>query len=154
MAEIRWKWTWRHFSAVGGPIWIKLCRLAQTGMLTAVIWSKSKPEVEFQYDEHFWRIHCHYPRATCHIAACYHRSNSMAWSQRHVTHCRVNEFHPPYWKLFFAVFSSCSLGFGERRLSYRLRYTCYAKWNAKSRPIQSILVSFRKIIFHFLCKSP
>jgi len=34
------------FSAVGGLIWIKFRRLVQNDMSTAVIWSKSKPEVE------------------------------------------------------------------------------------------------------------
>jgi len=29
--------------------WIKFGRLVQNGMSTAVIWSKSKPELEFQY---------------------------------------------------------------------------------------------------------
>jgi len=37
------------FSAEGGPIWIKFRRLVQNDMSTAVIWPKSKPEVEFQY---------------------------------------------------------------------------------------------------------
>jgi len=37
------------FSAMGGPIWIKFRRLVQNDMPTAVLWSKSKPEVEFQY---------------------------------------------------------------------------------------------------------
>jgi len=37
------------FSAEGGPVWIKFRRLVQNGMSTAVIWSKSKPDVEFQY---------------------------------------------------------------------------------------------------------
>jgi len=37
------------FSAEGGPIWIIFRRLVQNDMPTAVIWSKSKPEVEFQY---------------------------------------------------------------------------------------------------------
>ena len=37
------------FSAKGGPIWIKFRRLVQNDMSTAVIWPKSKPEVEFQY---------------------------------------------------------------------------------------------------------
>jgi len=37
------------FSAQGGPIWIKFRRLVQNDMSTAVIWPKSKPEVEFQY---------------------------------------------------------------------------------------------------------
>ena len=38
-------------------------------------------------------------------------------SQSHVSHCRVKEFHPPYWKSYFAVFylllSWCCLGFGN-----------------------------------------
>jgi len=37
------------FSAESGPIWIKFRRLVQNNMLSAVIWSKSKPDVEFQY---------------------------------------------------------------------------------------------------------
>jgi len=37
------------FCAEGGPIWIKFRRLLQNDMSTAVIWSKSKPDVEFQY---------------------------------------------------------------------------------------------------------
>jgi len=37
------------FSAEGGPIWITFRRLVQNDMLTAVMWSKSKPEIEFQY---------------------------------------------------------------------------------------------------------
>jgi len=37
------------FSAEGGPIWIKLCRLVQNNVSTAVIWSKLKPDIEFQY---------------------------------------------------------------------------------------------------------
>jgi len=37
------------FSTDGGPIWIKFRRLVQNDMSTAVMWSKSKPDVEFQY---------------------------------------------------------------------------------------------------------
>jgi len=69
-------------------------------MSTAVIWSKSKPDVEYQYGGRFgefygmsshsqppatmqgaatWRIQCHDPKATCHIAGCCHRR-----MQRHV----------------------------------------------------------------------
>jgi len=36
-------------SAEGGPIWIKFRRLVQNDMPTAVIRSKSKPDLEFQY---------------------------------------------------------------------------------------------------------
>jgi len=51
MAEIRHLEN-RHdiiFSAEGGLIWITFRRLVQNDMSTAVIWSKSKPDVEFQY---------------------------------------------------------------------------------------------------------
>jgi len=44
-----WKSTWRHFSAAGCPIWTKFRKLLQYDMPTAVIWSKWKQEVEFQY---------------------------------------------------------------------------------------------------------
>jgi len=40
------------FSAKGGSIWIKFRRLVQNDMSTAVMWSKSKPEVEFQHGGH------------------------------------------------------------------------------------------------------
>jgi len=37
------------FSAEGGPIWIKFRRLVPNDVSTAIMWSKSKPDVEFQY---------------------------------------------------------------------------------------------------------
>ena len=70
------------FSAEGGPIWTTFRRLVQNDMSTAVIWSKSKPDVEFQYGGRLgefhgipeppatlqgaatWRIQRHDPRAT------------------------------------------------------------------------------------------
>jgi len=58
------------FSAEGGPIWIKFRRLVQNDMSTAVIWSKSKPDAEFQYGGHLGEL------------------NGMS-SQSHVSHCRV-----------------------------------------------------------------
>jgi len=58
------------FSAEGGPIWIKFCRLAQNDMSTAMIWSKSKPDVEFQYSGRLDEFH------------------GMS-SQSHVSHCMV-----------------------------------------------------------------
>ena len=51
MAEIRHLKN-RHyviFFAEGGPILMKFRRLVQNDMLTAVMWSKSKPDVEFQH---------------------------------------------------------------------------------------------------------
>jgi len=58
------------FSAVSGPIWIKFCRLVQNDMSTAEIWSKLKPDVEFQHGGRLGEY------------------NGMS-SQSHVSHCRV-----------------------------------------------------------------
>jgi len=114
------------FSAEGGPIWIKFRRLVQNDMSTAVMWSNSKPDVEFQYGGRLGEF------------------NGMS-SQSHLAHCRVlplGEFtvtipepHIPECKNsirhienrfspYFIFCFSCSLGFDEWRLSYRLRYTC------------------------------
>jgi len=48
----------------------KIRRLVQNDMLTAVMWSKSKPDVEFQYDGRLGEF------------------NGMS-SQSHVSHCRM-----------------------------------------------------------------
>jgi len=53
-----------------GPIWIKFRRLVHNDMSTAVIWSKSKPDVEFQYGGHLGELH------------------GMSF-QSHLPHCRV-----------------------------------------------------------------
>ena len=45
------------FSAEGGLIWIQFWRLVQNDMSTAVIWSKWKPDVEFQYGECLGEFH-------------------------------------------------------------------------------------------------
>ena len=57
-------------SAEGGPIRIKFRRLFQYDMSTAVKWSKSKPEVEFQY------------------GGCLGEFNGMS-SQSHVSRCGI-----------------------------------------------------------------
>ena len=58
------------FSAEGGPIRIKFRRLVQNDTSTAMMWSKSKPDVEFQY------------------GGCLGEFNGMS-SQSHVSHRRV-----------------------------------------------------------------
>jgi len=83
MAEIRHLEN-RHdviFSAEGGPIWIKFRRLMQNDMSTAVMWSKSKPDVEFHYGGCLGEFNGMSSRATCHTAGCCHRANSMASSR-------------------------------------------------------------------------
>ena len=103
------------FSAVGGPIWLKFRTLLQSDMFTAVIWSKSKPEVQFQYGATLQgsatrRIQWHVildPRATL----------QGEWIPSAILKI-------VFRRILFFLFSECSLGFGERRLSYRLRYTC------------------------------
>jgi len=58
------------FSAEGGLIWIKLWRLVQNDISTALMWPKSKPDVEFQYGGRLGEF------------------NGMS-SQSYVSHCRV-----------------------------------------------------------------
>jgi len=72
MAEMHYLANRHHviFSAEGGPIWIKFRKLVQNNVSPVVIWSKSKPEVEFQYGGRLGEF------------------NGMS-SQSHVSHCRV-----------------------------------------------------------------
>ena len=59
------------FSAEGGPNWIKFSsRLVQNDTSTAVMWSKSKPDVEFEYGRRLREF------------------NGTSY-QSHVSHCRV-----------------------------------------------------------------
>jgi len=58
------------FSAEGDLIWIKFRRLMQNDMSTAVMWSKSKPDVQFQYGGRLGEFH------------------GMS-SQSHLAHCKV-----------------------------------------------------------------
>jgi len=93
------------FSAEGGPIWIKCRRLVQnSGDMVEIetrcrmpIWQTFRriqwhvilePPATLQ-GAATWRIQCHDPRATCHIAGCCHMVNSLSWSQSYVSHCRV-----------------------------------------------------------------
>ena len=54
-------------------------------MSTAVIWSKSKLDVEFQYGGRLGELHGCHPRATRHVAGCCHLVNSLSWFQPHAT---------------------------------------------------------------------
>jgi len=77
------------FSAEGGPIWTKFIRLVHNDMSTAVIWWKSKPEVEFQYGGHLGEFtgmssQSHLPH--CRVLP---PGDLMSWSQSYVSHCRV-----------------------------------------------------------------
>ena len=147
MAEIRHLEN-RHdviFYAEGGPIWIK--KNSQTGAEWHVdcgdmvktetrcripIWRTfgriqrhviPKPRITLHCAATWW-IHCHDPRATCHIAGCSHLAKSMSWSC-HTAGCNTSIRHMEnrfrhYFILFFnAVWALTSGGF-----VYRLRYTC------------------------------
>ena len=167
-----WKSTWLHFfSAEDGPIWIKFRRLVQNDMSTAVMWSKSKPDVVLQYGRRLGEFHgkssqSHLPhckvlppgefnvmipelcvshcrvlslgeftvshdyRPTCHIAVCSHLAKSMSW----LCHIASATLKIIFRNIFFFCFLKCSLGFDERRLSYRIWYTCFIQllWAANS----------------------
>jgi len=168
------------FSAEGGPIWIKFRRLLQNDISTVVIWSKSRPDVEFQYggrlDEfngmlsQSYLLHCRVLPPG--------EFNDMS-SHGHVSLCRVGRLLPlgeftvmipqPHAALlqgvritsailkvafrhilFFFVFL-CSLGFDERQLSYRLRYTCFedVNYDAISITLSSFLVNLADIRLMF-----
>ena len=60
------------FSAEGGPIWIKCRRLVQNDMSTAVMWSKLKPGVEFQYGGRLGEFN-----GTYHTVGCCHLANTV-----------------------------------------------------------------------------
>jgi len=138
------------FSAEGALISIKFRRLVQNDMSTAVIWSKSKPEVEFQYSGRLVEFNgmlsqSHLPHCRVLLPGEF---NDMS-SQSHVSRCSVGllplgeftvmipEPHATLQgvrilsailkivfrlMLFFVFITQFGL---ERRLSYRLRYTCF-----------------------------
>jgi len=132
-----WKSTWRQFfSAEGGPIFGDCCNDMSTAVHVVEIETRcripiwqtfslgefngmsSQSHVSHSTVLTTWWIYCHDSRATCHIAGC---KNSI----RHIE----NRFSP-YFIFFhhhFICSVKCSLGFDERRLSYRLRYTCFCK---------------------------
>ena len=151
------------FSADGSPIWIKFRRLVQNDISTAVMWSKSKPDVEFQYGKRLGEFHG--TSSQSHLPHCRvlppSKFNSMS-SHSHVSHCRVlplGEFTvmipEPHATLqgviipsailkivlrhiLFFVFLKCSLGFDKRQLSYHLRYTfllCYISVYLKTKSV-------------------
>jgi len=124
------------FSANSGPIWIKFRRLVQNDVSTAVMWSKSKPDVEFQYGKCLAEFHgmssqSHVSHCRelplgeftvmipelCYIAGCSHLAKSMSWSC-HIAGCNnsiryIENRFSPYFILFLknAVWALTSGGF-------------------------------------------
>jgi len=78
------------FSAEGIPICIKFPRLVQNDMLTDVIWSKLKPDVEFQYGGRLGEFHGMSPQSHLpHYRVLPPGEFNGMSSQSHVSHCRV-----------------------------------------------------------------
>jgi len=112
------------YSAEGGPIWIKFRRLEQYDMSTAVIWSKSKPDVQFQYGGRLGEFH------------------GMS-SQSDVSHCRVLPLGE------FTVMTYATL---QGAVTWRNRCHDCATWQGVIIP--SVLkIVFRHILFFvvFVC---
>jgi len=128
------------FAAEGGPIWIKFCRLVQNDLLIAVIWSKSKPDVEFQYGGRLGEFHViQEPPAHCRVLPLGeftvmipepHATLQGAVTWRNQCHDR-DTLHGVIipsailkigFRHIFFCFFKCSVGFDERRLSYCFRY--------------------------------
>ena len=129
MAEIRHLEN-RHdviFSAEGGPIWIKFRRTVQNDIMsTAVIWSKSKPAVEFQYGGRLGEFH------------------GMS-SQSHVSHCRVL----PLGK--FTVMIPEPLPHATLQGAFIWRNQCHDRATLQGVKIPSAILKivFRHILFIF-----
>jgi len=100
-----WKSTWRHFFLQGRS---DVDKMSQTGAewhvdCSDMVEMETGSRIPIMADVCAnWMAH--HPRATFHTAWCCHLVNSMSWSQSHVPHCGVKEFHPPYWKLFLPYF--------------------------------------------------
>ena len=78
------------FFAEGGPIWIKLRRLVQNDITTAVMWSKSKPDVEFQYDGRLGEFNGMSSQShVSHYRVVPLGEYSLSRFQSHMPHCRV-----------------------------------------------------------------
>jgi len=73
MAEIH------HFENRHDVIFSPKDKMVHNDMLTAMIWPKSKPYVEFKYyDERLGEFNGMSSQTTCHIAGCCHLANSMS----------------------------------------------------------------------------
>ena len=77
------------FSVEGGPIWIKFRRLVQNDMLTAVTWSKSKPDVEFQYGGRLGEFNGMSSQSHCRGGLLTNSMFHESWFHSYVSHCRV-----------------------------------------------------------------
>jgi len=130
------------FSSEGGPIWIKFRRLVQNDMSTAVIWSKSKPDVEFQYGDRLGEFH------------------GMS-SQSHVSHCRVlplGEFTvmipESHATLHGVIIASAILKIVFRHIIYILKNTVWALTSGGFRIVSDTLVNvvatLKSILFAYL----
>jgi len=138
-------------SAEGGPIWIKFQRLVQNDMSSAVKWWKSKPDVEFQYSGRLGEFNG--MSSQSHLSHCRvlplgeftvtipepHATLQGAVTWRKQCHDRATlqgvRIPSAILKIVFCHIISffcfyCSLGFDERRLSYRLRYICSTRSSA------------------------
>ena len=77
------------FSAEGGPIWIKFCRLVHNDMSTAVMCGNGNQMLISNMAEVLANLMACHLRATYHISGCCHLVNSLSRFQSHMPHCRV-----------------------------------------------------------------
>jgi len=129
------------FSVEGGKIWIKIletgaewhvdcgdvveietrCRIPIWRTFWGIQWHVIPEPPAILQAAATWWIHCHDSRATCHIAGYSNLAKSMSWSC-HIARCKnsirhiENRFSPYFIYFLFLM---------QRRLSYRLWYTCY-----------------------------
>ena len=131
--------------AEGGQIWIKFRRLAQNDISTAVMWSKSKPDVEFQYGGRSGEFNGMPPQSHlphCRLLAV---TGQIQSSQSHVSHCRVlplGEFTVTIPELHASLLGAVTW-----------RNQCHDRATLRGVRIPSVVqkIVFRHILFVFFC---
>jgi len=113
------------FSADGGPISIKFQRLVHNDTSTAVMWSKSKPDVEFQYSGRLGEF------------------NGIS-SQDHISHCRVLPLCE------FTVMISVPPATLKDAITWQNQCHCRATLQSVRIPSAILKIVFRHILFYFI----
>ena len=123
------------FSAEGGPIWIEFHRLMQNDISTAVMWLKSKPDVEFQYGGRLGEFYgMSYQSHVSHSRVLPLGEFTVTIPEPHVTlqGARIPSAIENRFSQYFIIFLFLMQ---FRQLSYHLRYTCLKQLGWSKRTI-------------------
>ena len=132
IGPLSWKSTWRHFSAVGGPISIKFRRLVQNDT------PKSKPEVVLQSP--IW----HMGRPVCRLWCSYALLilNFLAIFLHRLIACEFGKFVLIFWN-----FLKVSILVGTERWSSKLNGKGVWKIGGGLRSLSTVTVAYSYLVF-------